>query len=102
MNKLLLAPVLALAVLSMGAASAAPAISPSSAVRTDAPKLTATKVRQVLVYRCWTYNTIGQTWWGQHQRLSTARRLAMTACVRNTPYGQMCYHSTDPCEELYL
>lgn len=96
MKKILLAPVLALAVLT-GAASAAPAISPSAATESSTAAAAA-----VLVYRCWTYNTLGQTWYGQHQNWVTARRLAITACVRNTPYGQVCYHNTNPCEELYL
>lgn len=95
MKKLFIAPVLAAAML-LSAASPAPAISASSESSSAAP------ATQVLVYRCWTYNTLQQTWWGQHRNLNTARRLAMTACVNNTPYGQMCYHNTNPCEELYL
>lgn len=97
MKKILLAPALAFAILSMGAA--APAVSSTDTVLAEPSAPPATRV---LVYRCWSYNTLGQTWYGQHQNWVTARRLAITACVNNTPRGQLCYHNTNPCEELYL
>lgn len=95
MKKLVVLAAAAALMLSTAAAAPAPAISTSG-------ESSAAATTQVLVYRCWTYNTLQQTWWGQHRNLNAARRLAMTACVNNTPYGQVCYHNTNPCEELYL
>jgi hypothetical protein len=98
-KKIFLAPAVALAVLTMGTASAAPAISPSDVARSE---LTVAAASRALVYRCWTYDTQGGNWSGTHQVLWRARSNAMAACRSNHAYAAVCYHYTGPCEELYL
>ena len=96
MKRLLIAPVLALSLLSAGAFAA-----PNNAAATIAqPKHEATKVRQVMVYRCWAYDNHNRWWYGQHQRLDYARSFAMTACRTNNDVYSTCAHWDRPCEVL--
>ncbi len=93
MNKFLIAPALAAALL-LSAAAPAPAISASG-------ESSAAATTRVLVYRCWVYDTAGGNWFGTHQILRRARANAMTACRNNDAYAAVCRHYTTPCEELY-
>lgn len=90
MKKILIAPVLAIALL-VGGASAAPAISTSGESSSPAPA-------QYNVYQCWTYDNFNRWWYGQHANLNTARSLAMTACRANNDQYARCWHWNRPCQ----
>jgi hypothetical protein len=96
----LTAAVAACAMLLTSAASPAPNVSARETPMVGTNKLQTIKVQRV-VYRCWTYDTAGGTWYGTHRNVARARSLAMMACRGNLNYVAVCYHNTYPCEEFY-